>query len=119
MLDDEETEDLIFLYLQSQGWYVLPNSRKGDTMSFEYLAVNPTTGEKALSQIKTGLAAIHKDSYIQHPQTIFLFQSNGCYTGTGAKHVMCISRDDVLTFFKGSLKWLPKSFQIKAALVKQ
>jgi hypothetical protein len=41
MLDDEETEDLVFLNLQSQGWYVLPNSRKGDTMSFEYLAVNP------------------------------------------------------------------------------
>lgn len=47
MLDDEETEDLVFLYLQSQGWYIVLNSRKKDTMSFEFLAVNPVTGEKA------------------------------------------------------------------------
>ena len=41
MLDDEETEDLLFLYLQSEGWYVVPNSRKGDTMSFEFFVTNP------------------------------------------------------------------------------
>ncbi len=29
LFDDEETEDLLFIYLQTQGWYVIPNSRKG------------------------------------------------------------------------------------------
>jgi hypothetical protein len=54
MLDDQETEDLVFLYLQSKGWYVIPHSRKADTMSFEYLCVNPLTGKVAGTQVKTG-----------------------------------------------------------------
>ncbi|WP_413871648.1 hypothetical protein [Desulfobacula sp.] len=119
MLDDEETEDLVFLYLQSKGWYVLPNSRKGDTMSFEYLAVNPKTGEKALTQVKTGQVLIDKDNYVQCPQKIFLFQSNELYTGVGAQNVICISRDEILELLNKSLAWLPKSFQRKVEIVNQ
>ena len=119
MLDDEETEDLVFLYLQSQGWYVLPNSRKGDTMSFEYLAVNPKSGEKALSQVKTGQVALNRDDYVQFSQKIFLFQSNELYTGVGAKNVVCISRNDLLELLEKSLAWLPKSFQRKMEIVSQ
>lgn len=119
MLDDEETEDLVFLYLQSKGWYVLPNSRKGDTMSFEYLAVNPKTGEKALSQVKTGQVALNKDAYIHYPQKIFLFQSNELYTGVGAQNVICISRNELLELLNKSLDWLPKSFKRKVELVNQ
>lgn len=119
MLDDEETEDLVFLYLQSQGWYVLPNSRKGDTMSFEYLAVNPKSGEKALSQVKTGQTSLNRDDYVKYPQKIFLFQPNERYTGIGADNVVCIQRDDILKFLDKSLVWLPRSFQKKVELVSQ
>jgi len=119
MLDDEETEDLVFLYLQSKGWYVLPNSRKGDTMSFEYLAVNPKTGEKALTQVKTGQVLIDKDNYVQCSQKIFLFQSNELYTGVGAQNVVCIPRDEILELLNKSLAWLPKSFQRKVEIVNQ
>jgi hypothetical protein len=119
MLDDEETEDLLFLYLQSQGWYVLPNSRKGDTMSFEYLAVNPLNGEKALAQVKTGKSVINKDDYVQYQQKIFLFQSNELYAGNGAGNVVCVSREELLKFMNTSLAWLPKSFQTKVQLVNQ
>lgn len=119
MLDDEETEDLVFLYLQSKGWYVLPNSRKGDTMSFEYLAVNPKTGEKALSQVKTGQVPINKDDYAHYPQKIFLFQSNEIYTGVGAQNVICISRDELLELLNKSISWLPKSFKRKVEVANQ
>lgn len=119
MLDDEETEDLIFLYLQSQGWYVLPNSRKRDTMSFEYLAVNPLNGEKALAQVKTGEVALNRDNYVRYPHKVFLFQSNERYTGDGGGNVLCVSREEVLKFMYKSLTWLPKSFQIKVDLVNQ
>jgi len=117
MLDDEETEDLVFLYLQSQGWHVLPNSRKGDTMSFEYLAVNPKTGEKALSQVKTGQVTINKDDYVHYSQKIFLFQSNELYVGVGAQNIICISRAEILELLNNSLDWLPKSFQRKVEIV--
>jgi hypothetical protein len=119
MLDDEETEDLVFIYLQSQGWYVIPNSRKGDSMSFEYLAVNPTTGEKALTQVKTGQVAIHKDDYIGYPHKIFLFQSNELYTGIGANNIECITRDSLLKMLMASLDWLPQSFRTKVKMVSE
>jgi hypothetical protein len=119
MLDDEETEDLVFVYLQSQGWFVIPNSRKGDSMSFEYLAVNPKTGEKALTQVKTGEVAINKDDYVHYRQKIFLFQSNEIYTGVGANNIVCISRDELLKFLHKSIAWFPKAFQTKVDLVSQ
>ena len=43
MLDPEETEDLVFLYLQSRGWYVVPNSRKGNTLRFEFMLAHSET----------------------------------------------------------------------------
>lgn len=103
MLDDEETEDLLFLYLQSQGWYVVPNSRKGDTMSFEYFAVNPLNGEKASAQVKTGKNVIDRDDYIHCQQKIFLFQSNEHYVGNGSANVVCVSRQELLKFMNGAL----------------
>jgi hypothetical protein len=117
MLDDEETEDLVFLYLQSRRWYVLPNSRKGDTMSFEYLAVNPESGEKAISQVKTGQSHIDKSKYARYPQRVFLFQSNGLYDGVCAENVQCIRRNELLDFLDESREWLPKSFLRKMEIV--
>lgn len=119
MLDDEETEDLLFLYLQSLGWYVLPNSRKGDTMNYEFLIVNPLNGEKGLTQVKTGEVVINRDQYAHNQQKIFLFQSNELYSGNNAKNVVCVSREELLRFMHEALAWLPKSFQIKVGLVNQ
>jgi len=117
MLDDEETEDLVFLYLQSLGWYVVPNSRKADTMSFEYLAINPETGERALTQIKTGNVPLNKDDYKGYKYKIFLFQSNELYEGDDAENVNTIKREQLTTFLNESLDWLPTVFKTKSALV--
>jgi len=117
MLDDEETEDLVFLYLQSLGWHVLPNSRKADTMSFEYLVINPEDGEKALTQVKTGAVTLNRNDYSHLQQKIFLFQSNELYTGDAAENIICITRNDLLSFLNTSLSWLPQSFRNKVELI--
>lgn len=117
MLDDEETEDLVFLYLQSLGWYVLPNSRKGDTMSFEFLAVNPQTGEKAVSQVKTGNVVLNRDDYSTLSQKVFLFQSNDLYSGYEHDNVVCFSRNEVLKFLNSSQGWMPRIIQRKMELI--
>jgi hypothetical protein len=113
MLDDEETEDLLFLYLQSKGWYVLPNSRKGDTMTFEFLCVNPLTGQVAGTQVKTGESPLNRDDYAQFPHKTFLFQPNDRFFGALADNVESISRIELIAFLKTSAPWLPKSFQRK------
>jgi hypothetical protein len=117
MLDDEETEDLIFLYLQTQGWYVLPNSRKADTMSFEYLCVSPNTGEIVGTQVKTGFSSINKDLYQSSSCRVFLFQPNNCYIGNNERNVIVIERDTILNFITGSKAWLPRIIQHKLKLI--
>jgi len=119
MLDDEETEDLLFLYLQSKGWYVIPHSRKGDTMSFEYLCVNPVTGEIAGTQVKTGEAFIDRQDYANLNHKTFLFQPNGRYSGSDAENTEVIAREELLVFFQKSASWLPMSFKRKMEMVTQ
>jgi hypothetical protein len=117
MLDDEETEDLLFLYLQSKGWYVVPHSRKGDTMTFEYLCVNPLNGQVAGTQVKTGNIPLNKDEYVQFRQKVFLFQPNDLYSGTGAENVESIPREDLIEFLRKSAPWLPGSLRRKIEIV--
>jgi len=115
MLDDEETEDLVFLYLQSIGWYVVPSSRKGDTMSFEYLAINPRTGRRALTQVKTGHSNVPRSSYNNRDsdEHIFLFQANEKYTEESSDLVTNISKKNIVDFLKESRDWLPENFTLK------
>lgn len=117
MLDPEETEDLVFLYLQSQGWYVVPNSRKRNTLRFEFMLTHSKTGEKALTQVKTGNVRINADCYANDPQRIFLFQSNKYYDGQCADNVECISRRELADFLRDQIHLFPESFRIKLNLV--
>ena len=117
MLDPEETEDLVFLYLQSQGWYVVPNSRKVNTLRFEFMLVHPKTREKALTQVKGGDDSLNVDCYAKDSCHIFLFQSNGKYDGQPADNVTCITRDDLNDFLQENVRWFPESFQNKLKIV--
>lgn len=118
MLDDEETEDLVFMYLQSKGWYIVPNSRKKDTMSYEFFAVNPETGERAISQVKTGSVSLNQDIYKIYKQKVFLFQSKERYSGNSHLHVCCLRRQELSEFMERSQSWLPETIQRKLNLCK-
>lgn len=118
MLDDEETEDLVFLYLQNLGWFVVPNSRKADTMSFEYLAVNPQNGQQALTQVKTGNTPLNREDYVEYSCEIFLFQANELYSGKEAKNVTCLTRNELHEFLEKSIDWLPAIFRTKLQMIK-
>lgn len=112
-MDDEETEDVIFLYMQSKGWFIVPNSRKKDTMSYEFYAVDPTTGKRAITQVKTGTVQINRDSYAQVRERVILFQSQENYTGRSYEHVICLQRSEILDFMSASFSWLPSALQRK------
>ena len=117
MLDPEETEDLVFLYLQSRGWYVVPNSRKVNTPRFEFILANARTGEKALTQVKTGNVRLNFESYCGHPWHIFLFQSNEYYDGQRADNVTCISRGELAAFLKYHIHLFPQSSRKKLDMI--
>lgn len=117
MLDDEETEDLVFLYLQKLGWFVVPNSRKADTMSYEYLLVKPETAQRALVQVKTGDVPLNVADYTGLAEKVFLFQANEIYVGGNDSDVCCITRGEMKDFLTESLSWLPGIFKKKLDLI--
>lgn len=117
MLDDKETEDIVFLYLQDLGWYVVPNSRESDTISFEYFLVNKFTKEKARVQVKTGKTTLNQQNYTKFDEKIFLFQSNDLYKGINTDNVVAIRSSDILDFMKNSLDWLPSNFKTKFDMI--
>jgi hypothetical protein len=112
-LDDEETEDVVFLYLQSKGWFIVPNSRKMDTMKYEFYAVNPANGSRAVTQVKTGNVQIDQDDYASTSEIVYLFQSQEKYIGKRHKNVHCLQRQELLAFMNASYHWLPASLQRK------
>ena len=117
MLDPIEIEDVVFLYLQSRGWYVIPNSRRGNTMRFEYMLANPGNGEIALTQVKAGDSWLNVDDYADEAQHIFLFQANELYDGRPTDNVTCITRDEFVNFLQENVEWMPQSIQTKLRMV--
>ena len=113
LLDDEETEDVVFMYLQTKGYYVVPNSRKKDTMTFEYLLIDSSNFERAWVQVKTGNTNLNRDDYLDHGHKVFLFQSNEDYEGSDSENVTCIPKGELLKFMKLKKLLLPKSIQNK------
>jgi hypothetical protein len=97
-LDAEATEDVIFIYLQTKGWLVIPNSRKGDTMTFEFYAINKMTKARGLVQVKTGHTPLNRDDYKNRSETIFLFQSAGAYNGDEVSGVYCLTPEEIESF---------------------
>jgi len=108
-LGSEETEDVVFIYLQMQGWVVIPNSRKGDTMSYEFYAVNRKTKEKAIVQVKTGHTPLSPMHWEKWKEKVFLFQANGKYDGISDGNAICLKPDEITSFMHKNKDILPSN----------
>ena len=108
-LRSDATEDVIFIYLQTKGWLVIPNSRKADTMSFEFYLIHRETKERASVQIKTGNTSLNTEAWKERPERVFLFQSNGLYFGGNHASVVCIRPTEIEAFMLANRDLLPAS----------
>lgn len=113
VLDPEQVEDLVFIYLQTLGWYVIPNSRKANTIRFEYMILQSNSKIRGLVQVKTGQTPLCPAEYAKNLEYIFLFQSNNIYNGEHFPNVTCIRREDLIKFVEQSRDWLPRIFITK------
>ncbi len=108
-LDAAATEDVIFIYLQYQGWIVVPNSRKTDTMSYEFLLIHRDTHERALVQVKTGNTSLETDSWRCFEEKVFLFQTHGLYEGKVATNAVLLPPATIREFMESNVKIMPGS----------
>jgi hypothetical protein len=108
-LDAETTEDVVFIYLQSQRWIVIPNSRKADTMAYEVILIHRDTSERAVAQVKTGNTHLSTAGWESFNERIFLFQANGLYTGTPSPNVTTLEPSTIEKFMCSHIKLMPNS----------
>lgn len=115
MLDDEETEDLVFLFLQNKGWFVIPNSRKGDTMSYEFYLINKQSREKAFAQVKTGNSPIDRSKFekLAEEGIVYFFQPNNKYKGKQNNRFIHLENDELEKFIESHIDVLPKNIVYK------
>ena len=118
LLGDQATEDAVAVYLQLQGWLLLPESRKADTMSYEYILIHRQSMERAVVQVKTGRTPLNRDEWSDFVARLpgpegqakaFLFQSYGNYTGSEHPNVECIGPDVLREFLFRNRALLPSS----------
>ena len=114
-LDDQATENAVAIYLQMRGWLLLPETRKADTMGYEYILIQRETLEKAVVQVKTGNTSLDQDewwsNFGKNGVKIFLFQSYGNYTGSKHREVECIDPVELQTFLFSERQVLPQSIR--------
>jgi len=118
LLDAETVEDVIFIYLQLQGWLVVPHSRKVDTMGFEFVLINRETKERATVQVKTGNTPLDRSDW-KNLGTVFLFQASGIYNGEEIPKVVCLLPESILRFVMDNLPLMPAVVQRWSAFVRE
>ena len=108
-LDAETTEDVIFIYLQCMEWIVVPNSRKADTMGYEFVAIHKKTRERAVVQVKTGHTHLPGDVWGGFKEKVFLFQTHGNYTGLPTPNVVQIAPKTIEYFMISHIEIMPNT----------
>jgi hypothetical protein len=107
LLDDEDAENLVFIYLQTKGWVVVPRSRSKDTMGYEYVLIRPRDGRRAVVQVKTGNTALQISDLGQPDCTAFFFQTSGIYLGDDLPETVRLSPTDIESFARANPLLMP------------
>ena len=108
-LTSEQAEDIIFIYLQTKGWIVIPHSRKADTMAYEFVLIHGETKERAVVQVKTGHTPLNTNEWRDATHKVFLFQTDGNYLGGEHRSVVCVQPAEILAFMQTHRALLPSS----------
>lgn len=103
----DEIEDLVSLYLQSEGWFLLKSTCFRSKPKFEFMLIN-TIGEFCSVQVKSGknpisLPPSKYEEHLTENRKIYLFSTNeDPYPGKPVEDIICLSPDDLITWFKAN-----------------
>jgi hypothetical protein len=111
ILGTEECEDLIGIYLQMQGYLLLPGTYKSDASRFAFLLKHQTSGKHAAVQVQQGYDAMDPSTYEKFEGEVFLFQTNGLYAEEAPANVKCLTPEEVQEFCLKNMEALPASLQ--------
>ena len=111
LLSSEQVEDLLFLYLQTRQWCVVPHSRKKDSMSFEFYLINRDSYDRAVIQVKTGDSPIDMSEYDSYKEKVFLFQPNHLFSGSKKdnNNIIILDKKEIESFIRNNPRLIPEN----------
>jgi hypothetical protein len=108
LLSPLDHEDLAALYLQTEGYVLVPSTVKFSTAAYEWVMFHQKTGEKAVLQVKSGNAWIDVTPLAEIPSRVFIVAADGVVAGPVPANVSCISREQLLRFAQERRMLLPE-----------
>jgi hypothetical protein len=110
----DELEDLVALYLQDQGWYVIPSTAKLSTASYEFILVHSKTGEHAGIQVKSGSEHTLRVDVAEDLDVFFVFTANEqTAVDSDNGRIQRINRADMLAFARRNWPLLPRALRTR------
>jgi len=110
LFEPEDVEDLVLLWLQQQGWLLIPSSRKHDTPMYEAALRHPT-GELAVVSVKSGHSnpvPIPELAEAAGAARAYAYSTHDKYTAPpGDYDVIAIEHDELITFMSEHSELLP------------
>ena len=120
MIGSEELECLVFLYLQSRGYYIYSSSLKLSTAKFEAVLTARDGSHLAYPQVKRN-SALKVEDYVacldNNDDKIFLFTTSEDYGGQQHARVVCITKNDLEEFMDRHEKLLPPTIRFWRNLI--
>jgi hypothetical protein len=111
LLGATDVEDIVLLYLQHQGWLLIPSTRMHDTPMYEAALKHNATGQLAVVSVKSGagnsvpIAALATAAGDAQP---YAYSTHGNYSADPAKHgVIMIDHYALLAFMTEHPELLP------------
>lgn len=111
VLGPEECEDIVGIYLQMQGYLLLPGSCNTDSRNFAFLLKHQNSGRHAAVRVQYGYETLETSQYKNFEGDVFLFQVNDQYLGDCPANVKCLAAEEIQAFCLQHADALPASLQ--------
>lgn len=111
LLQPEDVEEVVSLYLQIQKNYlVYTSTNKLDTQKYEFVCVARDGSHYCYPQVKTGGIALDGSQYkslTEHGNKVYLFATSENYTNVNGDDIISIPREELLEFMYKYRKIMP------------
>jgi hypothetical protein len=113
LLDPSDAEDIALLYLQAQGWLLMPSSRMNDTPLYEAAFKHIDDGRMAVVAVKSGgknpvPVSEVVDAVADQGAQVFVFSTHESFAGNpGELGATKISRAEIVEFMASKPELLP------------
>ncbi len=118
LLSSEDCEDLVALYMQLEGYLLLPSTCKLATAAYEWVMRHKDHGSRATAQVKSGSDDLNIQDYSTFPGQVYLFTSRGRYVGDPVSNVRCLSPEELRKFIREHEPLLSERIKVRLQIAR-